>query len=363
MVHTRKRDYGSITHSSKNLKQDYNENEIIWKKGYKGFKNNLTANQNNFQFEIGQTYHYYPNIKPIELCKHGFHFCRKFHDVMEHYEFKFNNRYRYCEIEYDSRNGHVIHGEGYEYGKSVTSTIKIVRELTEEEIRELLKGKVDYELWRDEVTKEFHRDNDLPAKIYYYKNGRVEEEIWYSNGKLHRENDLPALIKYYENRNVKQEEWVINGLLHRENDLPALIRYHHNNGVIGIKMTEQWYNNDKLHRKNDLPALIKYYENRNVKQEEWVINGLRSRHRNNDLPAFIHYYKNGSVKQEEWWINGKKHRKNDLPAFIYYNIDGSVYDHALFVHGKRVHNGYVLLLIILTLLTLYSHMIHILIFI
>jgi len=287
-----------------------NNDSIVWKKGYKGFKNDLTSRENNFQFEINKIYSHHD--EPIELCNHGFHFCRNFHNVMDYYNITYNNNYRYCEIEYDSREGKTIHGEGYEYGKSVTSSFRIVRELTEKEIRELLKGR--YEVWRDEVTKELHRDNDLPALIEYYKNGRVYREKWYSNGKLHRENDLPAYITYYntdvnrivDNNGVIEsvciEEWYVNGELHRENDLPAYIEYSDNNGVIGSKSLEIWYINGFLHRDNDLPTVIFYYENGTKKNEYWYINGKQ--HRENALPAYIEYRKNGSIEREEWWING-----------------------------------------------------------
>ena len=179
----------------------------------------------------------------------------------------------------------------------MTSSIKIVRELTEEEIRDLLKGKVNYEVWRDEVTKDLHRDNDLPALIWYFKNGSKKYEEWFNNGKLHRENDLPALINYYKNGSIQIEEWWINGLRSRdrENDLPALIWYYNtvdneivdNNGVIGNVEEEEWFKNGKYHRENDLPAIIHYHENGIVKYEEWFTNGLRSRCRDNDLPAII----------------------------------------------------------------------------
>jgi hypothetical protein len=199
---------------------------------------------------------------------------------MHYYHVHCNGRYRYCEIEYDSREGKVIHGED---GKSVTSSIRIIRELREEEIRELLKGQVNYEVWRNEVTKKFHRENDLPAFIWYHKivaNGIVKDESkmsekWYVNGKRHRDNNLPAEIWYYKNGNVCRKEWFKNGLLHRE---------------------------------NDLPAYISYFENGSIEKKEWFINGKL--HRENDLPAKFWYYKNGSVYKEQWWINGKFINKN-----------------------------------------------------
>jgi len=270
----------------------------IWKKGYKGFKNNLTAN-NDFQFEIGKTYHH--SGQPIELCAHGFHFCTDFIDVITYYDIGYNNRYRYCEIEYDSRDGKVIHGEGNYKGKSVTSSIRIVRELIEEEIRELLKEQ-SYEVWRDEETKEFHNEGDRPAFISYHdNNGIVKCEQWWINGEIHREGDRPAIIKYYDNNgNVQYEQWWNNGKCHREGDRPALIKYYDKNGVIGDVKLEQWCSNGKLHREGDRPALIIYNINGNIKEEEWYFNG--EYHREGDRPDRICYDDNngviGNVKEE-----------------------------------------------------------------
>ena len=45
---------------------------------------------------------------------------------------------------------------------------------------------------------------DLPSEIEYDKNGKLEKEGWYKNGKFNREGDLPAIIYYYKNR----QPWV-----------------------------------------------------------------------------------------------------------------------------------------------------------
>ena len=88
-------------------------------KGYKGFNEDLTCR--GFQYEIGKTYEYDGDI---ELCRSGFHFCRKLKDVHDFYDLK---RSRICEIEADGK----IDDDGV---KSVCSRINIVRELSREEI-------------------------------------------------------------------------------------------------------------------------------------------------------------------------------------------------------------------------------------
>ena len=88
-------------------------------KGYKGFNQDLTCR--GFQYEIGKTYEY--NGK-IELCSSGFHFCRKLQDVHQFYDLKTS---RICEIEADGK----IDNDDI---KSVCSRIRIVRELSREEV-------------------------------------------------------------------------------------------------------------------------------------------------------------------------------------------------------------------------------------
>ena len=88
-------------------------------KGYKGFNQDLTCR--GVQYEIGKTYEY--NGK-IELCSSGFHFCRKLQDVHRFYDLKTS---RICEIEADGK----IDNDGI---KSVCARIRIIRELSREEI-------------------------------------------------------------------------------------------------------------------------------------------------------------------------------------------------------------------------------------
>ena len=87
-------------------------------KGFKGFNQDLTCR--GFQYEIGKTYEY--NGK-IELYCTGFHFCRELNNVHTFYNLKES---RICEIE---ANGEIIDDE-----TSVCSHIKIIRELSCEEI-------------------------------------------------------------------------------------------------------------------------------------------------------------------------------------------------------------------------------------
>ena len=88
-------------------------------KGFKGFNQDLTCR--GFQYEIGKTYEYNGEI---ELCSSGFHFCRKLQDVHQFYDLKTS---RICEIVADGK----IEDDGI---KSVCARIRIIRELSREEI-------------------------------------------------------------------------------------------------------------------------------------------------------------------------------------------------------------------------------------
>ena len=88
-------------------------------KGFKGFNEDLTCR--GFQYEIGKTYKYNGEV---ELCSSGFHFCRKLKDVHQFYNLKTS---RICEIVAD---GKIIDDDK----KSVCSRMRIVREVSREEI-------------------------------------------------------------------------------------------------------------------------------------------------------------------------------------------------------------------------------------
>ena len=93
-------------------------------KGFKAFNKDLTCR--NFQYEIGKEY---THNGDIELCHEGFHFCKKIVDIQGYYNLR-DEETRLCEIE---ATGKIIEGDD----KCVTDKIKIIRELTREEMYEL----------------------------------------------------------------------------------------------------------------------------------------------------------------------------------------------------------------------------------
>lgn len=105
-----------------------------------------------------------------------------------------------------------------------------------------------------------HREGDLPAIIYFYKDGTCALEKWRKNGMSHRHNDQPAYIMYYKNGNVRQEVWSLDDYRYRR-DKPADIIYYRN----GTKKIVRYYWAGKNLSHNGLPAKITYYPNGEVK--------------------------------------------------------------------------------------------------
>jgi len=88
--------------------------------------------------------------------------------------------------------------------------------------------------WYNEKS-ELHRDNDLPADIWYHEDGSIYRKLWYQNHKLHRD-DGPAIIWSYSNGSIEEERWHQNGEIHRIGG-PAVIWYH----IDGSINLGEWY--------------------------------------------------------------------------------------------------------------------------
>ena len=81
----------------------------------------------DMKFEVGKTYHV--NGK-IQMCKNGLHFCQNLKNVFDYYD---RDNSRVFEVETDKQ----VFTDG---GKSVTSELRILRELTKVEINRNLYG-------------------------------------------------------------------------------------------------------------------------------------------------------------------------------------------------------------------------------
>ena len=89
-------------------------------KGYKAFNSDWTCNK--FKYEVGKTYKYKGKL---EIYNSGFHFCKQSVDVLNHYPNFLNQKYALIKA-----IGEVI----TESDKSVCREIKIVKEVSKEEI-------------------------------------------------------------------------------------------------------------------------------------------------------------------------------------------------------------------------------------
>lgn len=89
-------------------------------KGYKVFNPDWTCK--GFQYEVGKTYEEYVDLK---CCERGFHFCERAADCFNYYSFDPENKV--AEVE---AIGKVV----TEGDKSCTNKIRIVREITWEEV-------------------------------------------------------------------------------------------------------------------------------------------------------------------------------------------------------------------------------------
>ena len=93
-------------------------------KGYKAFLSDMTTNHgDNTVYEVGKTYTVEGEIK---ICENGYHFCKKCVDVYDYY----SKPCRICEV---SVTG-AVQTQG---NKSVGRKLKILRELTTDEISSL----------------------------------------------------------------------------------------------------------------------------------------------------------------------------------------------------------------------------------
>lgn len=104
---------------------------------YKAFKDvDGVLTCRDFKFKVGETYSIEKGTT-LEMCRNGFHCCRNMRNTIEYYSDEITS-YRYCEV--------LIGEESITIkGKTVTSTIKILRELGREEIERKLTGEVIFD--------------------------------------------------------------------------------------------------------------------------------------------------------------------------------------------------------------------------
>lgn len=115
--------------------------------GYKGFDKNLKCK--DYQFYIGVTA-VLPEKENPRICSNdGFHYCNKLEDVFSYYDLKSKNRF--CEVEI---LGNFTDGTFDNKDKSITTSLKPIREISEKEIFDIkLKDRMNLDLVKDLQTK------------------------------------------------------------------------------------------------------------------------------------------------------------------------------------------------------------------
>ena len=191
---------------------------------YKAFNKDFTCRE--YQFQIGKTYTHPDKIK---LGSSGFHCCKNILDCLDFYDPVCS---RFCEVQ-------IIGDYKTKDNKTVTNKMRIIREITGEELNDMLTGNVTItdgsQRWYKQGRR--HRDWDRPARI-----GADGSQWWFMEGELHRDQDQPAIIK-----TSGYQAWYSGGKRHRDGDLPA---------VIEADGTQHWYRWDQRHRNRDRPAII-----------------------------------------------------------------------------------------------------------
>ena len=98
-------------------------------KGYKVFNSDWTCR--GFRYKVGKTYKYEGEIN---ICRAGFHFCKKLVDCFNYYTFNPKNKVAVVEA-----TGRIIEEESnYSNSKCVTDEIKIVKELSWHEVLDII---------------------------------------------------------------------------------------------------------------------------------------------------------------------------------------------------------------------------------
>lgn len=173
------------------------------KLGYKGFDGNLCAGLGRgpkHQFVIGETYSKLAKEKPAVCSSDGFHYCNDLVTVFNHYPLNGDNRF--CEVE-------ILGDFTDSLDKSITTSLKIIRELEKEEIyKHIYEENLNIQVLKDIQTKYpyFHvggsvglflhgvrlsrwvkstkSDIDLVAPFFILPEGKIgDEDVEYINGK------------------------------------------------------------------------------------------------------------------------------------------------------------------------------------
>jgi len=155
-------------------------------RGFKGLGSNLNAYcGNNMEYEIGKWY----TIKGrLISCFNGYHFSKKLEDVLSHYTGRDGDRY--FEIEYGDEEFEIS------YNKCVTRSIRIIREISKEEIHDILINKINcYSISSFEKIENLTRIVNISKYLRYNDFTTIEDvKLLLSHCK-----NIKTILPYYAN--------------------------------------------------------------------------------------------------------------------------------------------------------------------
>ena len=145
-------------------------------KGYKALNMDMSSAYGDMSYEIGKKY---TIIGKLQMCKNGFHFCEELEDIENHYTI---TESRIFEIEAE---GKIID----EYDKSCAESITLIRELSNEEIRQYFVDNQERILEKYYLCRKALADQGLCLdKLVYDGNPHVRKAVAKQN------YDLETLI-------------------------------------------------------------------------------------------------------------------------------------------------------------------------
>lgn len=114
-----------------------------------------------------------------------------------------------------------------------------------------------------------YRYNNNAVYEEYNPTGTIIKKMWNQNY-----NDIsrtPSVETFYEHTgNIRSRTWQVEGINHRDDDLPAVIYYYDVNNVVNNIKYEEWWQHGKLKRRNCLYTKIKYNTNGDIIRAYWL---------------------------------------------------------------------------------------------
>lgn len=149
-------------------------------KGYKAFKRDADGklfthpNSDNERsyFKVGNTYSI-SNNDNIELCENGFHFCKKLNQIFDFY--LFSQSIAYCEVEGIFEND--LRDIDEDDKKICTRSIKIIKELTFDEVKKILHGELNKQGEAICSTEYFQNSDAIDYAEYVINSNAIKNSV------------------------------------------------------------------------------------------------------------------------------------------------------------------------------------------